>query len=149
MSFEVGTKDCTSLSDNELAEMADLSADHETRFDIGFLSKQCEEWVLITAVREGAKLRGYSFCTLERIGGTPSMLIGVASVDRIAKADAVLKHLLGDQYRRALLAFPDEDVLVGARLVTPEGYQAFAGLTEKLPRLVQAAPGGHGRVVRG
>jgi len=80
MSFEVGTKDCTSLSDNELAEMADLSADHESQFDIGFLSKQCEEWVLITTVREGTKLRGYSFCTLERIGGTPSMLIGVASV---------------------------------------------------------------------
>jgi hypothetical protein len=141
MSFEVGTKDCTSLSDNELAEMADLSADHEARFDIGFLSKQCEEWVLVTTVREGTKLRGYSFCTLERIGGTPSMLIGVASVDRTAKADAVLKHLLGDQYRRALLAFPDEDVLVGTRLATPEGYQVFAGLTDIVPRPGHKATG--------
>src|SRR3974377_20483 len=72
MPIEVGTKDCTALSDAELAEMADLRAERQRRFDIGFLSKQCEEWVLISLVREGSKLRGYSFSTLERIGGTPS-----------------------------------------------------------------------------
>ena len=58
MSFEVETKDCTSLSDAELAEMADLCVDREPGFDIGFLSKQREEWVLVTLVREGSKLRG-------------------------------------------------------------------------------------------
>ena len=118
MPFEVGTKDCTSLSDAELAEMADLCVEREPGFDIGFLSKQCEEWVLITLVREGNKLRGYSFSTLERIGGTPSLLIGVATVDRTVKAEQALRLLLGDQYRRALLAFPDEDVLVGTRLAS-------------------------------
>ena len=87
MSIEVETKDCTSLSDAELAEMADLCVDREPRFDIGFLSKQCEDWVLVTRVREGSKLRGYSFSTLERIGGTPSLLIGLATVDRTARAD--------------------------------------------------------------
>ena len=74
MSIQVETKDCTSISDAELAEMADLCAEREPRFDIGFLSKQREEWVLVTRAREGAKLRGYSFSTLERIGGTPSLL---------------------------------------------------------------------------
>ncbi len=134
MSFEVGTKDCTSLSDAELAEMADLCVDREPGFDIGFLSKQCEEWVLVTHTREGSKLRGYSFSTLERIGGTPSLLIGLASVDRTAKADQVLRLMLADQYRRALLAFPDEDVLVGTRLAAPQGYQAFSGLSDVVPR---------------
>jgi hypothetical protein len=134
MPIEVGTKDCTALSDAELAEMADLSADREPRFDIGFLSKQCEEWVLISLVREGSKLRGYSFSTLERIGGTPSLLVGVATVDRTVKAEQALRLLLGDQYRRALLAFPDEDVLVGTRLATSAAYQAFAGLTDVVPR---------------
>jgi hypothetical protein len=141
MPFEVGTKDCTSLSDAELAEMADLCAEREPRFDIGFLSKQCEEWVLITLVREGNKLRGYSFSTLERIGGTPSLLVGVATVDRTVKADQSLRLLLGDQYRRALLAFPDEDVLVGTRLAAPEGYQAFAGLADVVPRVSHKASG--------
>jgi hypothetical protein len=141
MSFEVETRDCTSLSDNDLSEMADLSAGHELPFDIGFLSKQCEEWVLITTAREAGKLRGYSFCTLERIGGTPSMLIGVASVDRTAKAEQTLRHLLADQYRRALLAFPDEDVLVGVRLAGARGYQMFDGLTDVVPRPGHKATG--------
>ena len=133
MPFEVGTKDCTALSDAELAEMADLCVDREPGFDIGFLSKQCEEWVLVSLVREGRKLRGYSFSTLERIGGTPSLLVGLATVDRIAKAEQSMRLLLGDQYRRAVLAFPDEDVLLGTRLLSPEGFRAFNGLQDVVP----------------
>ena len=133
MSIQVETKDCTSISDAELAEMADLCAEREPRFDIGFLSKQREEWVLVTRAREGNKLRGYSFSTLERIGGTPSLLIGLATVDRTSRADTVLRAMMGDKYRRALLAFPDEDVLVGTRLLGAEGFRAFAGLTDVVP----------------
>ncbi len=134
MAMVSSTKDTTALSDAELEEMADLCVDRDPKFDIGFLSKQREEWVLITTVREGKKLRGYSFCTLERIGGTPSLLLGVALVDRNAKADQTLKSLLADQFRRALLAFPDEDVLLGVRLMAPDGYRAFAGLQDVVPR---------------
>jgi hypothetical protein len=141
MPFEVDTKDCTALSDAELAEMGDLCSEREPQFEVGYLSKEREEWVLVTHVREGKKLRGYSFCTLERIGGTPSLLVGLASIDRTAKADSVLKHLMGDQYRRALLAFPDEDVLVGTRIATPEGFWAFAGLTDVVPRPDHKASG--------
>ena len=141
MSIQVETKDCTSISDAELAEMADLCAEREPRFDIGFLSKQREEWVLVTRAREGAKLRGYSFSTLERIGGTPSLLIGLATVDRTSRADTVLRAMMGDKYRRALLAFPDEDVLIGTRLLGPDGFKAFAGLTDVVPAPDQRASG--------
>ena len=141
MSIQVETKDCTSISDTELAEMADLCAEREPRFDIGFLSKQQEEWVLVTRAREGTKLRGYSFSTLERIGGTPSLLIGLAAVDRTSRAETVLRAMMGDKYRRALLAFPDEDVLVGTRLLSPDGFRAFAGLTDVVPAPDQKATG--------
>jgi hypothetical protein len=134
MPMAVATKDCTALTDAELVEMADLGADREPGFDIGFLSKEREEWVLVTHAREGNKLRGYSFSTLERIGGTPSLLIGLASVDRTTRAEAALRAMLADQYRRALLAFPDEDVLMGTRLVGVEGYRAFTGLDDVVPR---------------
>ena len=134
MALTVTTKDTTALSDAELAEMADLCVDREPNFDIGFLSKQREEWVLVTVAREGARLRGYSFGTLERIGGTPSLLVGLLLVERNAKSYQVLKALLHDQFRRALLAFPDEDVLLGARLNGPDGFRAFSGLTDIVPR---------------
>jgi hypothetical protein len=130
----VTTKDTTALSDAELAEMADLCVDREPNFDIGFVSKQREDWVLVTQAHEGSKLRGYSFCTLERIGGTPALLVGLLLVDRNAKSDQTLRTILHDQFRRALLAFPDEDVLLGSRLTSPDGFRAFAGLEDVVPR---------------
>jgi hypothetical protein len=135
MALAASTKDCTSLGDAELVEMADLSADREVSFDIGFVSKQREEWVLVTQAREGNKLRGFSFCTLERIGGTPSLLVGLATTDRTMKAEAALKAMMADQYRRALLAFPDEDVLLGTQLLGADGFRAFAKLADVVPRL--------------
>ncbi len=132
--MEVVTKDTTAISDAELVEMADLCAGREPRFDIGYLSKVREEWVLVSTAREGNKLRGYSFSTLERIGGTPSLLVGLGLVDRNSKSEQALKALLADQFRRALLAFPDEDVLLGTRLLSQDGYRAFQGLIDVVPR---------------
>jgi hypothetical protein len=141
MAIVVDTKDCTALSDAELGEMADICVDGPGGYDVGLLSKQREEWVLVTQARESNKLLGFSFCTLERIGGTPSVLIGLASVKRNGKRDTVLRALIGDQLRRAVLAFPDEDVLVGSRLLDAAGFQAFKGLEDVVPRPGHKASG--------
>ncbi len=141
MAIEVETKDCTALSDAELAEMADLCADGPSRYESGLLSKMAEAWVLITQARMGAKLTGFSFCTLERIGGTPSVLVGLASVKRSSKRDTVLKAIVHEHFRRAVLAFPDEDVLVGARLVDPSGFEAYKLLEDIVPRPGHKATG--------
>jgi hypothetical protein len=135
MAMSVSTKDTTALSEAEIAEMAELCLGRAPYFDIEFLSTQRAQWVLITQAREGAKLRAYSFCTLERIGGTPALLVGVALVDRNSKSDTALRAIIHDQFRRALLAFPDEDVLLGTRLTTPDGFRAFNGLEGIVPRL--------------
>lgn len=134
MTLEVDTKDCTALSDAELAEMADIVTDGPAGFDIGLLSKQPEAWVLITQVRDTGKLVGFSFCTLERIGGTPCLLWGLASVKRNSKRDSVLRAIIGAQFRRAVLAFPDEDVLIGTRFNDAGAFAAFKGLEDICPR---------------
>jgi hypothetical protein len=141
MAIQVETKDCTALSDAELAEMADICADGPSRFEAGLLSKQAEAWVLITMAREGNKLYGFSFSTLERIGGTPSVLVGLASVRRTSKRDAVLRAIMTDQYRRAVLAFPDEDVLIGSRFADPAGFEAYKALDDIVPRPDHKASG--------
>jgi hypothetical protein len=134
MAIQVETKDCTALSDAEFAEMADMCVDGPARYEVGHLSKQAESWVLISQAREGTKLKGFSFCTLERIGGTPCVLVGLASVKRTSKRDPVLRALMLDQYRRAVLAFPDEDVLVGSRFNNAGGFEAFKTLVDIIPR---------------
>lgn len=134
MAVEVETKDCTALGDAELAELADLSADGPNPFEMGVLSKAAGSWVLVTLARDNGRLKGFSFSTLERIGGTPSVIIGLASVKRAAKRSTVLRAMMTDQLRRAVLAFPDEDVLVGTRFATVSGYEAYAALDDIVPR---------------
>src|SRR3954447_16628655 len=141
MAIAIETKDCTQLSDAELVEMADICAEGPSSFEIGLLSKQVEAWVLITMARDGRNLRGFSFCTLERIGGTPCVLVGCASIKRTSKRDAVLRSMMADQFRRAVLAFPDEDVLVGTRFPYSDGFEAFRTLEDIVPRPGHKATG--------
>jgi len=135
MAIQIETKDCTALTDADLGEMADACAGTGGGgFEVGQLSKAKEDWVLAGTARIDGKLHGFSFSTLERIGGTPCVLIGLASVKRTSKRDAVLKSVMAEAYHRALMAFPDEDVLIGTRFVSPSGFDAFKALTEIVPR---------------
>ena len=115
-------------------------------FGIGELSKAKEDWVLITTARIDGKLHGFTFSTLERIGGTPCVLLGLMSVKRTSKRDQVLRGLMGEAYHRALMAFPDEDVVVGSRFVTADALEAFKELDEVTPRpgTAPSARSGHG-----
>ena len=141
MAIEVETKDCTALSDAELAEMADLCADGPAGFEFGLLSKQAEAWVLITQARESGKLKGFSFCTLERIGGTPCVLIGLASVKRTSKRDAVLQ---GDHARPAppgRAGLPRRGRARRHPVRSPSGFEAFKSLKDIVPRPGHKATG--------
>jgi hypothetical protein len=130
MPIQVETRDCAALTDADLDEMASMGG----AFDIGVLSKAKEDWVLCTTARIDDKLHGYTFSTLERIGGTPCVLVGLMSVKRTSKRDQVLKGLMGEAFHRALMAFPDEDVVIGSRFVTVEALEAFKQVDELIPR---------------
>lgn len=130
MALAVATRDCAALTDGDLDEMASMGG----AFDIGALSKAKEDWVLSTTAREDGRLVGFTFSTLERIGGTPCVLLGLMSVKRTAKRDAFLKGLMGEAYHRALMAFPDEDVVIGTRFVDAGALEAFKLVADVIPR---------------
>ncbi len=130
MAVDVETKDCSAITEDELEQMAAMGGS----FDVDRLLRAKEDWVLCTLARESGKLHGFTFSTLERIGGTPCVLLGMLSVRRSSKRDQVLKGLMSEAFHRALMAFPDEDVVVGSRFVTPGGLEAFKSLTELIPR---------------
>ncbi len=130
MPIQVETRDCAALTDADLDELASMGG----AFDIGVLSKAKEDWVLCTTARADGKLHGFSFSTLERIGGTPCVLLGLVSVKRTSKRDQALKGLIGEAYHRALMAFPDEDVVVGSRFIAAGALEAVKALEEQIPR---------------
>ncbi|MDH5289613.1 MAG: hypothetical protein OEY41_06405 [Acidimicrobiia bacterium] len=127
MAVGVVTKDCSALGDSDFAEMADVAAPG-AGWGLGLLSKQAEEWVLATMALDGDRLQGFMLTTLERIGGTPAMVIGIASIARTRQRGSVLKALMHESYHKALMAFPDEDVIVASRLTSPGPLEAFSGL---------------------
>jgi hypothetical protein len=137
MAVSVVTNDASALTDGDLDEMGSM----EGAFDIGAISKAKEDWVLATTARIDGKLHGFMFSTLERIGGTPCVLIGMLSVRRHSKRDTVLRGLMHEAYHRALMAFPDEDVVVGSRFVAPDGLEAFEKLGEVTPSPASRAVG--------
>ena len=114
--------------------MADLIEDEPMVFDVGELSKQRDAWVLVTQVRDGNNLSAYGFCTLERVGGDPTVLIGLAAVKRTSRRESALKAMITDQMRRAVLAFPDEDVLVATQMADPAAFDAYKPLSHVVPR---------------
>ncbi|MEY4366426.1 MAG: hypothetical protein RLZZ305_1770 [Actinomycetota bacterium] len=130
MSLEVTTQDCSALTEAQLEEMLTIGGS----FGADLFARAKEDWVLCTLARVDGKLHGVTFSTLERIGGTPCVLIGLMTVKRSNKRDQVLKGLMTEAYHRALMAFPDEDVVVGSRLRGADGLEAFRSLTEMIPR---------------
>lgn len=134
MALEVTTQDCTAVTDAELEEMANLCAEGPNPFSVGLLSKQTELWVLCTTARENGKLRGYAFSTLERVGGTPAVIIGLGSVVANNRRSTVLRALMNELFHRALMAFPDEDVLFGAQFNDASGFDAYKELADHIPR---------------
>lgn len=134
MAIEVETKDCTAVTDAELDELAALCAECRHNCSVGLLSKQTEQWVLLTTAHDRGKLRGFAFSTLERIGGTPSVIIGVGAVCRTARRSTVVRALMAEMYHRALMAFPDEDVIIGTRIDDVAGFELFDCLDEVVPR---------------
>lgn len=137
MPLEITTNDAVSLTDADLDEMGSM----EGAFDIGAISKAKEDWVLVTTARIDGKLHGFMFATLERIGGTPCVLIGMLSVRRHSKRDTVLRGLMGEAFHRALMAFPDEDVVIGSRFVSADGLEAFEKLDDVTPTPGERAVG--------
>ncbi len=143
MALEVMTMDSVALGDAELAELADLCAEAGHAHEVGTLSKLRDnpDWVLVTRVREGNHLRGFSVSSLVRLGGTPSIVFALAVVKRSSRRDAILKSIMAENFRRALMAFPDEDVLVGARFGSPDATEAFKLVVDIVPRPGHKASG--------
>ncbi len=141
MALEVETKDCNALSDADISDMADLCTDAPLPYEAGELSKQAEEWVLCCQALDNGRLKGFAYYTLERIGGTPAIILGLGSIGRSSRRDSVMRGMVTDLMHRAVMAFPDEDVVVGLRMQTPDGFEMLKNLNDIVPRPDHKASG--------
>ena len=132
MVVHVETKDVQQLTDIEAGDFGDLvfrSAD----WSVGFLTKEAEEWSLVSTVTQSDELAGFAYASLERIGGTPAVLFGLVSTAGSQDPASILDALESEYLERARISFPDEDVVVAARCTQRSHLQLFAGLSDVCP----------------
>lgn len=132
MQFE--TKNCMELTEEELRAMSDLCDSASEPVSQEFLESEKDRWVLVSLGYENDRLKGFSFFTLDRIGGTPSIVAGFSAVACNSKRRTVMRGLTGEQFKRALISFPEEDVLVGACFQEADCYEVFWKLEDIVPR---------------
>ncbi len=138
MSIAITNQDCSSLSEIDLEEMAQLSGFGETAF--GILSKERDLWVTAFIARNNSNICGFVLATLERIGGTPTVLFGLAA----AGSARVVQSLSDAVRRKARVAFPDEDVIFALRAGDESALVLLEGVVDPNP-VPRGRPGGEER----
>jgi hypothetical protein len=85
-------------------------------------------------VSDDDELQSFMLGSLERIGGTPSILWGLGATRRGRHAGASLRAMTAELSRRAAISFPDEDVLVATRLAQAPVYVLLSTYANIVPR---------------
>ncbi len=132
--MSVESRDSISLKPAELDELGQLVSDLGLAVVDEQLDVHIEQFPLIALAGNDDEIHGFLFGSLERIGGTPSILWGLGGVRKGKTARATLESLVAELYRRAAISFPDEDVLVAGKVADPAAYTLFAGLDDVCPR---------------
>lgn len=138
--METESRDSVSLKPAELDEFGQLLMSVSLPCD-DTLEEQVERYPLIITAKVDDEFHGFLFGSLERIGGTPCILWGLGAIRRGKTAGGALKGITAELYRRASISFPDEDVLVGARVAHTAAYALVTQLDDVVPRPGYTATG--------
>jgi hypothetical protein len=132
--MDVESRDSVSLKPAELDELGQIVDAVGLSLRDELLDQHVEQFPLIATGSVEGELHAFLFGSLERIGGTPSILWGLGASRRGRAAAPAMKALVGELYRRAAISFPDEDVLVAGRIAHPSVYSLLSNLTDVVPR---------------
>lgn len=130
----VESRDSDTLKPTDVELIVALLADADLLIKEEGVEQQLEDFPLIVTVEVDGQLDGFLFASLERVGGTPSILWGLGSIRPADDSHEVLNAMTTELYRRAAISFPDEDVLVGGRFSHPAAYAEIFRHHDVAPR---------------
>lgn len=133
--MNVESRDSVNLKPAELDECGQLLSACGHSLTDADLEPQIEAFPLVAlAWSADGELGAFMFGSLERIGGTPSILWGPGAARKGRQAGPAMKAITGEYSRRAAISFPDEDVLVGTLLAQPAAYALLSAYADVVPR---------------
>jgi len=139
--MDVESRDSVSLKPAELDVLAQVLAGAGSGFVDEHLEQQVESMPLVVLATEQDEPVAFLFGSLERIGGTPSILWSLGATRTPKQAPAQFEALTRELFRRAAISFPDEDVLVGGMFGAPGAYGLLTTLQDIVPRPSYTATG--------
>jgi hypothetical protein len=139
--MDVESRDSVSLKPAELDVLAQLLAGCGSGFADAELDRQVESMPLVVLAAEQDELVAFLFGSLERIGGTPSILWSLGATRTPKQAPGQFEAMTRELFRRAAISFPDEDVLVGGMFGYPGAYGLLSVLQDVVPRPAYTATG--------
>ncbi len=128
------SRDSVSLKPAELDEFGQLLAAVGLPVTDEDLDHQVEQFPLAVIATLDDETQGFMLGSLERIGGTPSILWGAGVARKGKNATTTLMTMTAELSRRAAISFPDEDVLVATRLAQPSTYTLLQRFANVVPR---------------
>jgi hypothetical protein len=128
------SRDSVSLKPAELDEFGQLLAASGLPVSDEELDRQVEQFPLVVIATLDDETQGFMLGSLERIGGTPSILWGVGVARKGKNATTALTTMTAELSRRAAISFPDEDVLVATRLAQSSTYTLLQRYANVVPR---------------
>ena len=99
--MNVESRDSVSLKPAELDEFGQLLAANGLPITDEELDRQVESFPLVVVAAAEGEIQGVMLGSLERIGGTPSILWGLGVTRKGKNASNTLKALTGELTRRA------------------------------------------------
>ena len=132
--MKVESRDSISLKPAELDEFGQLFLAAGLPISDAELDLQVEQFPLVVLVANDDGLHGAMLGSLERIGGTPSILWGTGIARKNKDAAATLRLMTSELSRRAAISFPDEDVVVATRVHRPSAYTLLQTYANVVPR---------------
>ncbi len=132
--MNVESRDSVSLKPAELDEFGQLLLAAGLPISDSDLDHQVEQFPLVVLAYTEDDLQGVLLGSLERIGGTPSILWGAGVARKGKDAASTLRTMTNELSRRAAISFPDEDVVVAARIHRPSAYTLLQTFANVVPR---------------
>src|SRR5262245_11916690 len=132
--MNVESRDSVSLKPAELDEFGQLLLAAGLPVSDAELDAQVEQFPLVVLAFRDDELHGVMLGWLERIGGTPSILWGPGVARKHKEAATTLRLMTSELSRRAAISFPDEDVVVAARVHRPSAYTLLQTYANVVPR---------------
>ena len=131
----IDSRDSDTLKPPELDELGQILTATSAGVEDAELDRQVESFPLVvTATSDDDEVEGFLFGSLERVGGTPCILLGLGAAKPGRSARKTLAAMSDELFRRAAITFPDEDVLVGGRFGQPSAYMLLGDLDDRVPR---------------